>query len=192
MYKINLKDNISKNIFKDVEYYWEVLNKKFLDHIDIIKSDYIYIPEKNTYISKTAKIDNMVYIGNNVLIDHDTIVRGFAYIRDNIIIGKNCLIGNSVEIKNSIIFDNCCIPHFNFVGDSILGNNVHLGAGAILSNLRLDKKNIIVKLGNNYIDSNLNMFGCIISDNCSIGCNTVINPGRIIKKNTKILPLQVI
>ena len=151
------------------------------------KDEYEEIDE-NVFIHKKVKIEDGVLIKAPAVIMENTELRHNAYIRGNVIIGPNCVIGNSCEIKNSIIISNSQIPHFNYVGDSILGNKVHLGAGVILANLRFDNKNIKVEKE----DTSLRKIGAFIGDNTQIGCNSVILPGTVILKNSIIMPLSKI
>lgn len=143
------------------------------------------IIDNNIYLHKTCKIDENVKIQGPCIIMEGATINHNVYIRENVIIGKNSHIANSTEIKNSILIGNNKLPHFNYVGDSILGNNVHLGAGAIISNLRFDKQNIKVEKE----DTNLCKIGAFIGDNTEIGCNAVISPGSVITKNSIIYPL---
>lgn len=188
---VNLNYTISSDIFKEINYVWEVIPKI---------GNYILELGSNLDEKKYTKIDDNIWIGSNVcisdkatiigpcIIDDGSEIRAGAYIRGNVIIGKNVVIGNSSEIKNSILFDCCQIPHFNYVGDSIVGYKAHLGAGAIISNLKNDQSNIVVKSDVN-IDTGLRKFGAIIGDSVNIGCNCVIFPGTIIYPNTNIYPL---
>lgn len=188
---VNLDYTICKNIFSDVNYIWEVIPK--------IKNYIIELGE-SLDISNYSNIGDNIWIGSNVnisdkatiigpcIIDDNTEIRPGAFIRGNVIIGKGCVIGNSTEIKNSILFDGVQVPHFNYVGDSILGYKVHLGAGVIISNLKNDKSNVAVK-GIENIDTGLRKFGAVIGDNVDIGCNSVIFPGTIIYPNSSIYPL---
>ncbi|MDR1457962.1 MAG: UDP-N-acetylglucosamine diphosphorylase [Puniceicoccales bacterium] len=137
---------------------------------------------RNVYVHPSVRLPHFATLGNNVFIDEDTELRPGAYIRDNVIIGRGCVIGNSCELKNSVVMNYVQIPHFNYVGDSILGNHCHLGAGAVLANLRLDKKCISV-LKN---DTGLKKFGSILGDQAQVGCNSVLNPGTILHKNALI------
>lgn len=147
------------------------------------------------------------YVGENVFIDEDTVIepnavikgpcwigkncqiRSGSYIRENVIIGDGVVVGNSSEFKNCIVFNNCEVPHFNYVGDSILGHKAHLGAGVILSNVRLDRADVSVRHGEKSISTGLRKFGAIIGDHAEIGCNSVINPGSIIGRRSIIYPL---
>jgi len=188
---LSLNYTISKDIFNDIEYTWEVLPK--------IK-DYIITLGNSLDKKHYSKIDDNIWIGKNVIIsdkstiigpciiDDNTEIRPGAFIRGNVIIGKKCVIGNSTEIKNSILFDEVQVPHYNYIGDSVLGYKAHLGAGTIISNLKNDKTNIVVK-GDKNIETGLRKFGAIIGDNTDIGCNSVVFPGTIIYPNTSIYPL---
>ncbi|MDR1891323.1 MAG: UDP-N-acetylglucosamine diphosphorylase [Puniceicoccales bacterium] len=146
---------------------------------------------KNVFIHKSVQLPPICIIEGPAYIDEGTSIRPFAYVRENVIIGKNCLIGNSCELKNSILLDNAQVPHFNYVGDSVLGNFVHLGAGVILANLRLDRKDIVVHHGGERIETGMKKIGAIIGDHSEISCNSVINPGTILPKNSVIINGQV-
>lgn len=180
-----------KDLFESVEYPWEILPKIKDFIVDVINN-----PPKNFKMLKEG-----VIVGNNVkisenatiippaIISDNVEIRPGAYLRGNVIIGKNCVIGNSCELKNCILLDNVQTPHYNYVGDSILGNRSHLGAGVICSNLKSNKTNVFVKINNDIINTNLRKFGGIIGDGVEIGCNSVINPGTIVGKNTIVYPL---
>lgn len=142
----------------------------------------------NIWIHKTVKIGQGVEIIGPAIVMENASLRHNAYLRENVIIGPNSVVGNSCEIKNSILLGACEVPHFNYVGDSIIGIKAHLGAGVILSNLRLDKKNIRI----NQVDTNLRKIGAFIGDNAQIGCNSVLCPGTVVYPNTIIYPNRVV
>jgi len=183
---------ILRDYFNTYEYLWYILSdlKKIIFEISkglnndfIKKGDNIWIG-KGTRIADTACIKGPVIIGN------DCDIRHCAYVRDNVIIGSNAVIGNSTEVKNSIIFDNASCPHFNYIGDSIMGYKSHLGAGAVLSNVKLIDKRINIYINDQIIDTGLKKFGSLIGDYSEIGSNSVLNPGSIIGSGTIVYPLS--
>lgn len=141
------------------------------------------------FSAKDAKISEKATVIGPAIIGRKAEVRPGAYIRGSVIIGNGAVIGNSTEIKNSIIFDGVQLPHYNYVGDSIIGYRAHLGAGAIISNFRLDNKNVTVKTETGKINTSLRKFGALIGDFCEIGCNSVICPGSILGRKTTVYPL---
>lgn len=186
----NLNETIAKNYFKKSIYPYNIINKIEQIIIELqanLNKDYLI--KDNIAIHKTAKISEKAVINGPVIIDEYAEIRPFSYIRGRVIIGKKVVVGNSSELKNCILFNNSEVPHFNYVGDSILGYKSHLGAGVILSNLKGDKSPVIIKYKNQKIDPNLKKLGAIIGDNVEIGCNAVLNPGTIIGPNTTIYPL---
>lgn len=180
-----------KELFKGTVYPWETLDNigEFIDKIyeELLAGGYkehsrgVLIGE-GTVVADTAVIEPPAIIGPKCEIRH------CAYIRGNVITGKECVIGNSTEVKNSLLFDNVQIPHFNYVGDSILGNRSHMGAGAICSNVRQDKSDIVVKT-DPPINTNRRKFGAIICGDVEIGCGSVINPGSVICNSSRVYPL---
>ena len=189
----NLNETIAKDIFEGVTYPWEVL-PKISDFIvklgETLPADEYDKVGENVWIAKSAKVFESAYIHGPAIIGKDAEVRHCAFIRGSAIIGKNCVIGNSTEVKNSIIFDEVQIPHYNYVGDSILGFRSHLGAGAITSNVKNDKSNVEVNFALGKMDTKLRKFGAIVGDFSQIGCNSVLNPGTIIGRNCSIYPLS--
>lgn len=192
---VDFSQTIANELFKTVKYPWEVLpligdfilNKsQFLD-----KSEYNEI-DAQVWVAKNVSIAPSVSIVGPVIIQAGVELRHNAFIRGDVIIGKNSIIGNSCELKNSILFNNVQVPHFNYVGDSILGYKSHLGAGAILSNVRSDKKNININLDGTKFETNLRKFGAIIGDFSEIGCNAVLNPGTILKRNVTVYPTSMV
>ena len=188
---LNLNATIASNLFEECKYPWEVLpliNNYILQLIPNLGEDYIEIAE-NVYVHKTAIINKNAYIKGPAIIGKNVEIRQSAYIRGNVIIGDNCVIGNSTEVKNSILFNNVQCPHFNYVGDSVMGEYSHIGAGVILSNVKSDKTNIKVVSDEETIETHLRKFGSIIGDNVEVGCNSVLCPGTIVYPGSIIYPL---
>lgn len=189
----NLEESNVSIIFEKVKYPWEALPKIKSTLIELSKSlpdDFKRIDEF-IWVGKGTTIDKNVLIKGPAIIGYDCEIRNSAYIRENVIIGNNVVVGNSseIEIKNSILFNKVQVPHFNYVGDSILGYKAHLGAGVILSNLKSDGTMVRVKMDSNYIETGLRKFGALIGDYVEIGSNSVLNPGTIIGKESIIYPL---
>ena len=192
---INFDKSIIRKYCDNYDNYWEFL-KNLKNIIPIIgnnlnKTEY-YEKEPNIWISKNAKIDPTAHIIAPCIIDEGSEIRVNAYIRGNVIIGKRCVVGNSSEIKNSILFDESKVPHFNYVGDSILGYKAHFGAGSITSNVKSDESFVSVTINGNSYNTNMKKIGSIVGDNSEIGCNAVLTPGVIIGRNTTIYPLTMV
>ncbi len=188
-----LFDGIPKNIekyFIDTDFVWEIL-PKIKDIVDEIirENDGEYeVLSDGILIGKNVKIAESATIIPPTIIGNDVEIRPNAYIRGNVYIGDKCVIGNSSELKNCILMAHVQVPHYNYVGDSILGNNSHMGAGAVCSNLKSDGKNIVVHAEKDY-RTNLRKFGAILGDYADVGCGSVLNPGTVIGKNTQVYPL---
>ena len=144
-------------------------------------------PAEDVWIAKDAKVFPSAYIGGPCIIDHEAEVRHCAFIRGSAIVGKGCVVGNSVELKNVVLFDKVQTPHYNYVGDSVLGYKAHMGAGSITSNVKSDKTLVVVK-GDVNIETGLKKFGAILGDNVEVGCNSVLNPGSVIGRRASIYP----
>ena len=146
--------------------------------------------EENIWVAKDAKIAKTASIGAPCIIGHNTEVRHCAYIRGSVLIGDGCVVGNSVELKNCILFDSVQVPHFNYVGDSILGYKSHMGAGSVTSNVKSDKTHVVVKsrLTGESIDTERKKFGAALGDFVEVGCNAVLNPGTVIGRNSSVYP----
>lgn len=185
----SLEQTIAKELFQNEKYPWEVLPKihNFILKLgaDLDKEKF-ELKGENVWIAKSAKIVPTAFISGPAIIDENAEIRHSAFIRGNVIVGKNAVVGNSTELKNSILFNEVEVPHFNYVGDSILGYKAHLGAGCIASNLRVDKAN--VRIDN--MDTGLKKVGAFLGDNVQVGCNSVLNPGTVIGKNTMVYPLS--
>lgn len=191
----NLDRTIAKELLEGLTYPWEVLP---LIGDFIIKLGNTLDPEiyekrgENIWIAKSAKVYDSVYLNGPLIIDENAEVRQCAFIRGNAIIGKGATVGNSTELKNSILFDEVQTPHFNYIGDSILGYKSHTGAGAITSNLKSDKSLVTVMLDGEKVETGVKKFGAMLGDNVEVGCNSVLNPGTVIGKNTNVYPLSFV
>lgn len=172
--------------YNNCEYPWQII-PEIKNLVTIVAEGYTEI-EEGIFVGENVKIAQSAHISAPAIIGSGTEIRHCAYLRGNVIIGDNCVIGNSTEIKNSILFDNVSAPHYNYIGDSVIGKGSHLGAGVICSNLRSDKKNVVVH-GQKEIDSGLRKFGAVVEENVEIGCGCVLNPGTVIGKNTSVYPL---
>ena len=187
-----LTDNsIAIDLINKYEYPYEVLPniKEYIISLGNKLDNHYKKIDNDIWISNKATISKSAEIIGPCIIDDDAEIRHNAFIRGSVIIGKGCVLGNSCEIKNSILFDEVDVPHFNYVGDSILGYKSHLGAGVIISNLKSDKKNVTIKYNDKTIDTGLRKVGAFLADNVEVGCNSVLNPGTIIGNNTSIYPL---
>ena len=187
----NLTTPYLNNLFNRVEYPWEILPKIKDFILELLKNppNNFYIYKEGVLVGENVKISEKATIIPPAIIGDNTEIRPGAYLRGNVVIGKNCVIGNSSELKNCMLLDNVQVPHYNYVGDSILGNYSHLGAGVICSNLKSNKTKVTVTIDNCKINTNLRKFSAIIGDGVEVGCNSVINPGTVIGKNTIVYPL---
>ncbi len=149
-------------------------------------------PSENVWVHKTAKIYPSAYLGAPCIIGANTEVRHCAFIRGSALVGENCVVGNSVELKNVIIFDNVQTPHYNYVGDSILGYKSHMGAGSITSNVKSDKTNVVIKSADESLETGIKKIGAMLGDNVEVGCNSVLNPGTVIGRNSNIYPTSCV
>ncbi|MEE0697549.1 MAG: UDP-N-acetylglucosamine pyrophosphorylase [Oscillospiraceae bacterium] len=194
MYKIaemlDLEHTIAAELFSGKTYAWEVLPeiKAFILKLGptLPESEFDH-PAEDVWIAKDAKVFPSAYIGGPCIIDHEAEVRHCAFIRGSAIVGKGCVVGNSVELKNVVLFDKVQTPHYNYVGDSVLGYKAHMGAGSITSNVKSDKTLVVVK-GDVNIETGLKKFGAILGDNVEVGCNSVLNPGSVIGRRASIYP----
>jgi NDP-sugar pyrophosphorylase family protein len=191
----DLSHTMAAPLLAGTEYPWEALSgiKEFIIALiaKLDRSEYVEYGE-NVLVHKTATVAKSAFIGGPAIIGEGTEVRHCAFIRGSALVGKNCVVGNSTELKNVILFDKVQVPHYNYVGDSILGYKAHLGAGAITSNVKSDKTNVSIMLDNNRYNTNLRKFGAIIGDYVEVGCGTVLNPGTVVGRNTNIYPLSMV
>ena len=144
------------------------------------------------WVHKTAAVAPSAFLGSPCIIGPNTEIRHCAFIRGSALVGENCVVGNSVELKNVILFDNVQVPHFNYVGDSILGYKSHMGAGAVTSNVKSDHTTVVVKNGDEHIPTGLKKFGAMLGDFVEVGCNSVLNPGTVIGKHSNIYPTSCV
>ena len=184
---------IAAEIFSGKTYPWEVLPliSEFVVKLgNILPSDKFEKIGDNIWVAKSAKVAPSASITGPCIIDEDAEIRHCAFIRGNAIVGKNSVVGNSTELKNVILFDNVQVPHYNYVGDSVLGYRSHMGAGSITSNVKSDKTLVTVKLDDKKIEIGFKKFGAMLGDFVEVGCSSVLNPGTVIGKNTNIYPLS--
>jgi len=189
---LNIEELDTRAIFEGVKYPWEALTKikNFIfEYAKNLPGDFERI-EEFVWVGKGTTIEKSVLIKGPAIIGYNCEIRHSAYIRENVIIGNDVVVGNSTEIKNSILFNKAQVPHYNYVGDSILGYKSHLGAGAITSNLKSDGTLVKVKYGTDYMETGLRKFGAIVGDLSEVGCNSVLNPGTIIGKDSIVYPLS--
>lgn len=191
----DLSHTIANEYLKGFTYPWEALKgigEMIISLGNTLNSDEYDSPSENVWIHKTAKVFPSAYIGSPCIIGANTEVRHCAFIRGSALIGDNCVIGNSVELKNVIIFDNVQTPHYNYVGDSILGYKSHMGAGSITSNVKSDKTNVVIKSANGVIETGIKKIGAMLGDFVEVGCNSVLNPGTIVGRNSNIYPTSCV
>ena len=189
----NLDETIAKELLESVTYPWEALPKiaefilKLGNRLDINKYNKI---GEDIWIAKTAKVAPTAFISGPTIIGENAEIRHCAFIRGKVIVGEGAVVGNSTELKNVILFNKVQVPHYNYVGDSILGYKSHMGAGSITSNGKSDKKLVVVKKEKEKIETGLKKFGAMIGDEVEVGCGSILNPGTIVGKNTNIYPLS--
>ena len=192
MYDLN--HTIAKELLEKHEYPWEVLPEisDFIIELGNKLDKEIYeLKGENIWIAKSATIYPSAYIKGPAIIGENAEVRHCAFIRGSALVGANCVVGNSCELKNVILFDNVQTPHYNYVGDSILGYKSHMGAGSITSNVKSDKTLVVVKnFDGEKIETEQKKFGAILGDHVEVGCNSVLNPGTVVGRNTNMYPLS--
>ena len=186
----DIKADYLQELFNGCEYPWQILPKIkdcILKLINEAPTDFTKYAD-GVLVGNNVKISDKATVIAPAIIGANTEIRPGAFIRGNVIIGENCVIGNSSELKNCVLLNNVQVPHYNYVGDSILGNYSHLGAGSICSNLKADKSNVVIR-GKTEFETNLRKVGAILGDGADVGCNCVLNPGTIIGKNSRVYPL---
>lgn len=189
----DLDETIAKELFDGATYPWEVLDKigGFILELGAMLSGEEYEKRgENVWVAKSATVAPTAYVGGPAIIGKNAEVRHCAFIRGNAIVGEGAVVGNSTELKNVVLFNKVQVPHYNYVGDSILGYKAHMGAGSITSNVKSDKKLVLVKTPDGNIETGRKKFGAMIGDNVEVGCGSVLNPGSVIGRETNIYPLS--
>ena len=191
----NLEETIAGKLFEDAEYPWEVLPKisAFIMELgNTLNSEEYEKRGENVWVAKSAKVAPTAYINGPAIIGKDAEVRHCAFIRGNAIVGEGAVVGNSTELKNVVLFNKVQVPHYNYVGDSILGYRAHMGAGSITSNVKSDKTLVVVKDAEEQIATGLKKFGAMLGDCVEVGCNSVLNPGTVVGRNSQIYPTSCV
>ena len=192
---LDLDKTLAAELFEGKTYPWEVLDdiKAFILKLGpTLPADEFDNPSEGVWIAKDAKVFPSAYIGSPCIIDHGAEVRHCAFIRGSAIVGKNAVVGNSCELKNVVLFDNVQTPHYNYVGDSVLGYKAHMGAGSITSNVKSDKTLVVVHQPDDPIETGRKKFGAILGDNVEVGCNSVLNPGTVVGRRSNIYPTSCV
>lgn len=189
------KETIAADLFEGLIYPWEALARigDFIMELgSTLPMDKFDKRGDNVWIAKSAKVFDSVYINGPCIIDEDAEVRQCAFIRGNAIVGKGAVVGNSTELKNVVLFNKVQVPHYNYVGDSILGFKAHMGAGSITSNVKSDKTLVVMKSNQGCIETGLKKVGAMVGDEVEVGCSSVLNPGTVIGRNTNIYPVSLV
>lgn len=192
---LDLTKTIAAPLFEGKQYPWEVLadiSDFIIELGKTLPEDEFELRGENVWVAKDAKVFPSAYIGSPCIIDHGAEIRHCAFIRGSAIVGKNAVVGNSTEIKNSILFDNVQAPHYNYIGDSILGYKSHMGAGSITSNVKSDKTLVVIKSPEGNIETKRKKVGAILGDHVEIGCNSVLNPGTVLGRGASVYPTSCV
>lgn len=191
----NLSETIAAALFQGLVYPWEALPEisKFICRLgETLDKNKFEQRDGQVWVAKTAKVAPTASINGPAIIDEEAEIRHCAFIRGNAIVGKGAVVGNSTELKNVVLFNKVQVPHYNYVGDAILGYKAHMGAGSITSNVKSDKTLVVVKSGDGEIATGLKKLGAMLGDGVEVGCNSVLNPGTVIGPNSNIYPLSMV
>lgn len=190
----DLEHTQAKSYLEQFTYPWEALKgiKDFIVQLGSTLGDDYQEVSPQVWVHRTATVAPTAYLGAPCIIGAGTEVRHCAFIRGSALVGENCVVGNSVELKNVILFDNVQTPHYNYVGDSILGYKSHMGAGSVTSNVKSDKTLVVVKDGKEQMPTGLKKFGAMLGDFVEVGCNSVLNPGTVVGRHTNIYPTSCV
>lgn len=191
----DLKETIAADLFTEAEYPWEVLPRihDFIPELGKRLPEEIYEKRgEDIWVARSAKVAPTACLNGPLIIDEEAEVRHCAFVRGNAIVGKGAVVGNSTELKNVVLFNKVQVPHYNYVGDSILGFKSHMGAGSITSNVKSDKTLVVVKNGEEKIETGLKKMGAMLGDHVEVGCNSVLNPGTVIGRNSNVYPTSCV
>ena len=191
----DLKETIAADLFTEAEYPWEVLPRihDFILELGKRLPEEIYEKRgEDIWVAKNAKVAPTACLNGPLIIDEEAEVRHCAFVRGNAIVGKGAVVGNSTELKNVVLFNKVQVPHYNYVGDSVLGFKSHMGAGSITSNVKSDKTLVVVKNGEEKIETGLKKMGAMLGDHVEVGCNSVLNPGTVVGRHTNVYPLSMV
>ena len=191
----NLEETIAGKLFEGATYPWEVLPKISAFIVELgnqLSSEEYEKRGENVWDAKSAKVAPTAYINGPAIIGKESEIRYCAFIRGNAIVGEGAVVGNSTELKNVVLFNKVQVPHYNYVGDTILGYRAHMGAGSITSNVKSDKTLVVVKDGEDKIPTGLKKFGAMLGDCVEVGCNSVLNPGTVVGRNAQIYPTSCV
>ena len=191
----DLKETIAADLFTEAEYPWEVLPRihDFILELGKRLPEEIYEKRgEDIWVAKNAKVAPTAGLNGPLIIDEEAEVRHCAFVRGNAIVGKGAVVGNSTELKNVVLFNKVQVPHYNYVGDSVLGFKSHMGAGSITSNVKSDKTLVVVKNGEEKIETGLKKMGAMLGDHVEVGCNSVLNPGTVIGRNSNVYPTSCV
>ena len=190
-----LSETIAAGLFEGAEYPWEVLPKIHDFILELGKSlpaDKFEKRGEDIWIAKSATVAPTACLNGPLIVDEDAEIRHCAFVRGNAIVGKGAVVGNSTELKNVVLFNKVQVPHYNYVGDSVLGFKSHMGAGSITSNVKSDKTLVVVKSVDEKIETGLKKMGAMLADHVEVGCNSVLNPGTVIGRNSNIYPTSCV
>jgi len=191
----DLKETIAAELFRDATYPWEILPKIHDFIIELgrkLPKDVFEEKGENIWIAKSAKVATTACLNGPLIVDEEAEIRHCAFVRGNAIVGKGAVVGNSTELKNVVLFNKVQVPHYNYVGDSVLGYKSHMGAGSITSNVKSDKTLVTVRGKDIHIETGLKKMGAMLGDNVEVGCNSVLNPGTVIGRNSNIYPTSMV
>lgn len=190
----DLRHSMAGNYLSGFEYPWQALSgiRDLILSLGANLGDEYTQVSAQVWVHKTATVAPTAYLGAPCIIGANTEVRHCAFVRGSALVGENCVVGNSVELKNVILFDNVQVPHYNYVGDSILGVHAHMGAGSITSNVKADNKAVVIHDGDEHMETGRRKIGAMLGDYADIGCNTVLNPGTVVGRHTNIYPVSMV